>query len=277
MIAGALYPDPDAARRRMLQTGEMYRKQTEADAREKQNQITQDQFTNNKLTAERYALDQSLGMQGNPNNPRTVHDTSMTISSPGGEASSSATSGGSRRVTGGFGGNGAPQIDGRYMNLVGPSPDLNSTPSPRATMGDGNFTPTDARAYMDAAFARLKASSGAAGQSGIQTAASQLAGRGIGGSGSFGRAIGEQVARATQPLADLNVAHLGQEYAAAGHAQDLNAQRNNAIYQGDIQQRGQDQSMMAALNALKAQIAAQKYSGEISMRGQDLESLYRLL
>jgi hypothetical protein len=259
------------------------KRQDDLDARARQAKLNayEDEATQNALTAQRYALDQSYMMQGS-DNPRSVRDTSMTISNGGNVSASggASESSGSRPSVGSFGGNPAgPQIDGRYMSLVqAPTPSLNESTPGQVSLNAQSYGPQDAKAHQDAAFARLKDKSGALGQGAIQSLAAMLAGRGISGqSGTFGRGLADRVAQAVQPLADLNVAHLGEEYAAAAHAQDLGAARDNAIFQGGIAQRGQDIASQQALNSLKAQLAQLGYSGGIQQRGQDLEALYRLL
>lgn len=278
------YRDQDMERKRIEAEGERNRQLTHTNNRQKQLQLNADHQSGQEATARQYALDQSVAMQADPNTTRTVSGTEMTQTNAGsGSASRSASGSGSRLAQGGFGGNPAgPAIDGRYMSLVqaptATSADLNSSTSPQVQMGQTNFTPPDAKAFQDAAFARLKDKSGALGQGAIQGLAAQLAGRGISGaSGSFARGTAQEIANAVNPLADLNVAHLGQEYQAAQNAQGLSAQRDQAIYQGGIQQRGQDMSQMSALNQLKASLAQLGYNGGIQQRGQDLESLYRLL
>jgi hypothetical protein len=280
----AQYNNPDLAYRQKLQEGELQRRQSDADTRNKQLQIEQDEHNRNALTAENYALTQSHGMQST-DAPRTVTDTSMTIGTGGGSASRAASGSGSRLATGGFG-SANPQIDGRYMSLVQfQQPNLATAPQqPRETLGSGGYGPQDAKAYQDAQFARLKDKSGSLGQGALQSLASTLAGRGISGqSGTFGRGLSDIITRSVQPLADLNVEHLGQEYAAAGHERDLSEQRASTAFNGGIQQRGQDMSSQQAMNNLLTQIAQIKYQGEIGQRDSQadrdlqLQKLYGML
>lgn len=276
-FAAVNYIDPNMAYKAALQSGDQQRKQREAEDLNRQRQATQDESARYSLMAQKSAYNQSQALQTDSRNPRTTNGEVMNISDGSGEGSAS---GSARRLpTGGFG-SANPQIDGRYMSMVEfKPPTLNSSPTPpREVMPEGDFTPPDAKAFQDAAFARLKDKSGALGQSAISSLASQLAGRGISGSsGTFARGTAQQIVNATQPLADLNVAHLGDEYQAAQHAQDLSANRANTIYQGGIAQRGQDLSNQNALNNLMAQLSMTEYQGKIGQRGQDLEALYRML
>lgn len=277
-MAGAIYQDPQLEQRRRQLEGDRDRLQAAEDMRKSQQDIAQQELLNNQLRAQQFALDNSAGMQANSNIPRQVTDTSMTI--PDGSYAPNSTGGSGSRgpATGGFG-TSVPQIDGRYMSLVEfKPPATTTTPQPSVSMGPGTFGPADATAYQNAAFARLKDKSGQLGQGAVESLAAQLAGRGISGqSGTFGRGLADIVSRSVQPLADLNVAHLGQEYDAAGRERQLSEARANAEYQGGIAQRGQNVSSQQALNSLLAQLAMGEYQGGISQRGQDLESLYRLL
>lgn len=282
MAASYAYSDPlQALGNRRVIEGEAQRKQTEINTRNKQNQIAQDEFTNNALMAQRYALNQSNGLASDPNNPRTITDTSMTISNGGGVGG--AASAASRRTPSGLSGAGGgampPQLDGKYMPLVN-MPEFNpsaASPLPaHVGLGANNYAPEDATAYQNAAFSRLKDKSGALGQSAISSLASQLGGRGIGNSGTMARGTAREIVNAVQPLADLNVAHLGNEYEAANRSRQMSENARMAQYQGDITQRNQDMSTQLALDQLKASLVGQKYQGGIQQRGQDLEALYRL-
>jgi hypothetical protein len=177
-----------------------------------------------------------------------------------------------------------PDLEGRYMRLAQPRiqmPKVNesgSSPLPRESMPEADFTPGDATAHQNAAFSRLKDSSGQLGAGAVSSLASTLAGRGIGGhSGTFGRGLADIVSQTVQPLADLNVAHLGEEYSAAQRARELSEGRASNVFSGNIAQRGQDISTQSALNQLRAALAQAQYQGEIAQRGQDLSSIYRLL
>lgn len=271
------YNDPDMEYKRRMLQGEQQRKQSEADTLNKQLQIQQDEANRNALTAQRYALDQSHMMQANPDNPRTVTDTSMTIGNGGASGSTSASGTSRRPATGGFG-TANPMIDGRYMSLVEfQQPNLASAAPPREVMPEADFTPGDATAFQDAAFARLKDRAGALGKGAIDSLAAILGGRGVGNSGTFGRGTAREIVNAVQPLSDLNVEHLGQEYGAAQRARELSEQRASNVFSGNLQQRGQDISSQQAMNNLLTQIANIKYQGEIGQNANELEALYRLL
>lgn len=263
---------------------QQYRDQGDARARTAQQQIRDDELQNNQLVAQRYALGESARLQADPSNPRTVNDTSMSISN-GGMASGSA-SGSTRRTPSGLSGAGAggfvmpPALDGKYMPLVN-MPEFNPTAGnplpPQVSMGAGDFTPEDATGYQNAAFARLKDKSGQLGRSAVDSLAAELAGRGISGeSGTFGRGLADRVSQSVQPLADLNVAHLGEEYQAANRSRQMSENARLAQYSGNINQRNQDMSTQLAIDQLKSALAQQQYSGGIQQRGQDLETLYRM-
>lgn len=275
-------PDPggNPALERLKQLQQQH--MTERNTALKQKELDDQQFTRNALTAQRSALDQSHMLQAGPA-PRTITDTSMTIGS-GGETEVQQNS---RTASGGGGTVGTrqlpPDLQGRFMPLVelgqqsipGGS---GAMPPPRATMPDADFSPGDATAHQDAAFSRLKDRAGLLGKGALDTLSSQLAGRGIGGaSGAFGRGLADILAQTTQPLADLNVAHLQEEYGAADRARALSEQRASNVYSGDITQRGQDIQTQMAIDQLKASLLRAKYEGEIAQRGQDLNSIYRLL
>lgn len=230
--------------------------------------------------AEQYALDNSVMMQGNSDIPRQVTDTSMTIPG-GGMAPNGGSSSTTNRQSASGGSAGTrqlpPEIQGRFMPLVELG-QIDQTPPqlpPQVQRQGGSFTPEDATGYQNAAYARLKARAGEAGRSAIDSLANEMAGRGIGNSGTMLRGMSDRIASAVQPLADLNVAHLGEEYDAAGRARQLAESAASDSYHGGISQRSTDISAAQALQQLKAQLAMQKYQGGISQRGQDLESLYR--
>lgn len=244
-----------------------------------QDQINADQFTNNRLNAERSALEQSHGLQSGPN-PRTVTDTSMTISN-GGQVQGTQNS---RTTSGGGGTTGVrqlpPDLQGRFMPLIElGQQSIPSTPTPpEVQMPQPDYTPADATAHQNAAANRLKERAGQQGRSAITSLAEELAGRGISGaSGSFGRGVADIAAQTIQPQSDLNVAHLGQEYAASGRARELSEARAGLGYQGGIQQRGQTIGAQQAIDQLRASLAQTKYQGEIAQRNQNLEAIYRML
>lgn len=242
-----------------------------------QNRLRQTEAANNELLAQRYALDQSNMMQSSAANPRTVTDTSMTISSPG-EGGGFAASGSRSSGSGGGGGGQLPaDLAGRFMPLVGmDSMNLPSSPTPpEVQLGEADFSPQDATAFQNAAVGRTQALAGQQGQAAVKTLTERLAGRGIGKSGTLARGIGERIGLAQQPLTDLNVAHLGQEYGAAQRARELSENRAVQGFQGGIQQRGQSIQAQQALDALRAALVQGKYQGEIQQRGQDLSALFR--
>lgn len=283
MTAGLNFLDPVLEYKRRLAEGDRNRKLTEANTLNTSRNMMQDEAARNALSAQRTALDQSNMMQSNADNPRTATDTSFSISSPGqggASASGSRSAASPRRLpSGGFGGTGLPQIDGRYMALVAPpKPELNESLPPQVQMPPPAFGMPDAKAHQDAAFSRLKDKQGQIGQSALQSLASTLAGRGISGkSGTFGRGLADILARTLQPQSDLNVAHLGEEYDAAGRERQLSEQRASQQYQGGISQRSTDISSQQALNNLRTQLAIAGYQGEMGQNANELELLYRLL
>lgn len=280
MFRGETSHNPELVRRRDAQENERFRRAADAEARNRVIQSQQDRATNNALEAQEHALTQLRYMTANPSNPRTVTDTSMQISGPAEGGVAGGSSSGSRRTgtSGGFG-SANPQIDGRYMNLASfQEPEIDKAPPPpQVQMGEGNFTPTDAKSFQDAAFSRLKDRAGSMGKSAIDSLAAQLGSRGIGDSGTFARGTANEIVNAVQPLSDLNVAHLGEEYDAAERSRTLSENARLAQYTGGIQQRGQDMSSKQALNNLIAIIAQNKYQGEQNQRGQDLDQVYRML
>jgi len=139
----------------------------------------------------------------------------------------------------------------------------------RVNLNPASFGPQDATEYQNAAFGRAKAQAGSLGRSSLDSLRGELAGRGILGSGTEIRGTVDRLAAATNPLADLNVAHLGQNFDAANRAADIANSRSLAEFQGGISQRGQDQGVTQALNALRASQNATQFSGDISQRGQD--------
>lgn len=276
-MPGSYIQDPNANPALAALRSQQLQKQTQQNTRQAQDQLTQDEFTRNQLSAQGMALDQSRMMQGTPA-PRVVTDTSMTIG-PGGEYSESSSS---RSASGGGGSSGTrqlpPDIQGRFMPLVqlGSQSNIGASSQPRESMPAADFSPGDATAHQDAAFARMKDRAGQMGRGAVDSLAAELAGRGISGaSGSFGRGLADRVSRSVQPLADLNVAHLGEEYNASQRARELSEGRASNEFSGNISQRGQDASTQQALNALRASLLEAQYSGEIQQRGQDLQSIYR--
>ena len=112
----------------------------------------------------------------------------------------------------------------------------------------------------------------------MDSLAGELAGRGISGaSGTFGRGLADRVARSVQPLADLNVAHLGQEYQAADRARQLSESRSQADYSGQIAQRGQSMGQQNAMNALQMAISGNQYESDMNQQNYFLELLKRYL
>lgn len=271
---------PNESAMRLL--AEQNRRRSLAEMDSAQDRIRQDEASNNQLLAQRYALDNSHQLQQGPN-PRTVTDTSMTIGGPGMEGGVQVQRN-SRSVSGGGGTQGVrqlpPDLQGRFMPLIElGQQSLPSSPiPPEKSMPAAQFGPGDARAHQDAAFARTKDRAGQLGRSAIDSLAAELAGRGISGrSGAFGQGLADIVSQSVQPLADLNVAHLGQEYQAAQRARELAEGRAGTEFQGGISQRGQTISAQQALDQLRTQLALAKYQGEIAQRGQDLTSIYQLL
>lgn len=284
-MAGYAYNDPDLQYRLTIQRGDQQRKQAAADAQNQSRMAMQDEANRNKLLAQKYALDNSQQMQGHSGNPRTVTDTSMTIGNGGGSGFGGGSGSASRRSPSGGGfGSANPQIDGRYMSLVNfQAPTLNQNMPARVSRQQADFTPGDATAYQSAAFGRAKATAGGLGKSAIDSLVSQLAGRGISSSGTTGRGIAGEIVKSVDPLSELNVAHLGQEYSAVQRARELSEASANNIYQGDLTQRGQDISGQNAMNNLLTQIAQLKYQGEVQQtegglnRQLQLQRLYEML
>lgn len=251
--------------------------QSEDANRQKQMQMREDEAANNSLIAQRDALTQSGILQRNQSVPRQITGTTMTIGGTPDQGSSgsamsslaSQVSGGARQLP--------PNLQGRFMPLLELGQlDTNpgSTP-PTVQRQGGSFTPDDASAYQSASYARLKDRAGAAGQSAVQSLSEQLAGRGISGrSGTFGRGLADRVSEAVQPLSDLNVAHLGEEYAASGRARQLSENAASESYQGGIAQRGQDIQSQQALQALRAALMQTKYQGDLTQYMNPLRNLY---
>lgn len=237
--------------------------------------------TRNSLYAQKYALGQSLSMQANPANPRSVTDTSMTIKSPGSvPGGQGGSQGGGSNGDGG--GSGAPQggqlppnIDGHYMPLINMGFTPSAVSAPHAALGAASYSPADAQAFQDAEFGKAKATAGSLGRSAVEGLRGEMSGRGIGGSGSEMRGVSDRLAAATNPLADLNVAHLGQDYAHAQNERNIAESRVSQQFQGDLTQRGQDLSTQQAMNALKAMLAQTKYQGDITQRNFDISALLK--
>lgn len=240
--------------------------------------------------ASRRILDDQISaaraLQGS--NTQSSHTGGISFNNQGGsvaDSSGSIASASSRRTPSGGGfGTANPQIDGRYMSLVQfQAPEIKQKTPPREVMPQADFTPADATEFQNAAFGRAKAISGGLGKSAIDSLVSQLAGRGISNSGTTGRGIAGEIVKAVDPLSELNVAHLGQEYSAAQRARELSEQRAAQAYSGAIAQRGQDINSQQALDNLMAQIAQLKYQGEVQQtegglnRQLQLQRLYEML
>lgn len=234
----------------------------EADQRSKHAEME-----NNYLKAQRFALDQSHLMQQDPNMPRTVTDTSMTIG-PGGV--------GTQKML-------PPNLMGRFKNLINNATykaptDLNMSTPDKVAMKEADFSPIDATAYQDAQYARLKEKAGLMGKSAVGSLSSELAGRGIGNaSGAFGKGLANIVSQSVQPLSDLNVSHLEEEYKAAQRARELSESRVQNEYSGNITQRGQDLNQQNALNALKMALADNRYQSDFNKSNQWQQLLLRYL
>jgi hypothetical protein len=133
-------------------------------------------------------------------------------------------------------------------------------------------------AAQGAAFGRAKAQAGALGRSAINSTAAELAGRGMSTQGgAFARRIADRVANATNPLADINVAQLGENATNARHDVDLSADMAKTGYEGsiaqrgqDVAQRGQDLSAQQAANAL----AIQKQQSLLSLLSGAMTRIY---
>ena len=145
-----------------------------------------------------------------------------------------------------------------------------STPG-QVAWGNLDFTPADARAHQDAAFSRLKATSGQLGRNSVTSMRGELADRGILGSGVEARGLTDRLASTLQPLADLNVAQLQEEYDAAQRAQELALAQETAKYSGGINQRGQDIGLISSREGNALQAAMANMQGGISQRGQDMD------
>lgn len=234
-----------------------------------QNEIARKEFERNALTAQGNALNQAHAMQSNPENPRTVTDTSMTIGNNGsilsGKVNSSQMSGGTTKML-------PPNLEGRFMNLLEGNgakfqkpTDLNMGMPPRETMPAASFSPTDATAFQEAQFSRLKDKAGLLGRSAVNSLSSELAGRGISGaSGAFGKGLADIVSQTTQPLADLNVAHLGEQFRDSQLARQMAEQRSATEFSGALQQRGQDFNQQNALNALKMSLSDREFESDLN-------------
>lgn len=285
--------NPNSALQSLKAYGDQERKRLDAQNQVQRQQSQHTQAVNNDLTAQRYALDQSYMMQQNSDNPRNITDTSMSISSgvPQQSPGNGSRNTGSSAVSalgkiGTIGGGNGPTVDipgvtGRFMPLVGMSAPSSafpaSAPTPQVQLPDAPFTPDNADEFQNAEFAKAKAQAGSLGRSAVTSLRDELAGRGIMGSGTEMRGIADRLAAATNPLSDINVAHLGQDYTASQRERDRAEQHVQTGYQGAIAQRNQDMNQQQALNALKAALMQTQYSGEINQRGQDLSALYRLL
>ena len=225
----------------------------------------------NALQAQKYALDQSYMMQGNSNNPRTVNDTSMEISNAGAMSGlgSENAAGTLKRASaaGGQGGNGISSVP---LLQPMPYPSVSVPPAPVApiSMPTANYGPPDATAYEEAAFGRAKGQAGALGRTALESLRGELSGRGILGSGAEIEGTARIISDATNPLSDLNVAQLGERYAASGRERQLSEGRSQADFSGRIAQRGQDISYNQAIAALQNQYAQEKYKAELEERNR---------
>lgn len=123
-----------------------------------------------------------------------------------------------------------------------------------------------------AGFGAAKARAGSLGRSALDSLKSEMAGRGIMGSGVEGRGIVDRLAAATNPLSDINTQQLHENVGIAQHNQDLANQGAQTQYQGAIAQRGQDLSGIQSSNALAVQQQQQKQQ----MMIQALQGLQRL-
>ncbi len=112
----------------------------------------------------------------------------------------------------------------------------------------------DASALQSAECGRAKAQAGAMGGSAVRSLREGLAERGILGGGTEARGLVTQLAGATNPLSDLNVAQQSERMGAIQHAQDLAAGQAGTQFGGNIAQRGQDiQAQQAAAQLAQRQ------------------------
>ncbi len=143
---------------------------------------------------------------------------------------------------------------------------------PNVTYGgspmDNSAVNSAASAQQNAAFGAAKSKAGAMGRSALQGLDSEMAARGISGSGTQGRGLVDRLAAATNPLSDVNVAQLGENTNIAQHNQDLGATAAGQQFQGGIAERGQnlaaaeDSAQLAQTAALaKRQMLMQALSG----------------
>lgn len=253
--------DPDFQSRLLT---DMMRKRTLADNQSAQDNVNAHTRQGWSDSAQQLALSESQRMAQDNANPRTSNGESMDISNYGGGRSASEGASGSS------GGGQAvskppmpPELDGRYMPLIGMDFTPDSTVAPQVTLGQAAYSAGNAHDAQDAEFGLLKAKSGQLGRSAIDSLRSEMSGRGIGGSGTELRGVGDRIAASVDPLAQLNSTHLREDYANTQRERDIAESRVSQQFQGDITQRGQNQSMMQALNTLKAMLAQTKYQGEI--------------
>lgn len=119
--------------------------------------------------------------------------------------------------------------------------DLASTDAARAAAGTAQA----------AQFGQAKATAGSLGRASLEGLRSEMAGRGIGGSGIEARGLVDRLAAATNPLSDLNTAQLGENATTERHNVDAANAASATQYQGAIAQRGQDISVQEG-NATRA-------------------------
>lgn len=113
-------------------------------------------------------------------------------------------------------------------------------PPPVQFPGGGAVTAPDTSAANAASFAAAKSKAGAMARSSVNSLASEMADRGILGSGTEARGLTDRLAGATNALSDENVAELNKNVEITQHAQDLAAENQRAQYSGAIGQRAED-------------------------------------
>ena len=145
---------------------------------------------------------------------------------------------------------------------VTPAPERIGTPG-REQIGD---RPLDDSAIRGAAteaqrgaFAQGKAQAGALGRASVEALRSNLAERGMVGSGIESRGLVDRLAAATNPLSDINVAQQRENVGIAQKTQELGEKRAMGEYQGSITQRAQDIG-----------VGEGNLERQLSARGQDL-------
>src|SRR5262245_4622813 len=107
-----------------------------------------------------------------------------------------------------------------------------SNPIPRAEYQPTNGPDVGALAAEaeNAAMGKAKATAGSLGRSSLESLRSQLAERGILGSGVEARGTVDRLAAATNPLSDVNLASLKEQIGIAEHNKDLGFQAANQRY-----------------------------------------------